>query len=136
MNKKTIDVVAAAMYNEKNEIFCALRSEQMSLPGLWEFPGGKIEDNETPEEALKREIYEELGCEILIKMHIYTHLHAYEKINVNLSVYKAIIQKGRIQLHEHEKGIWIPIEELSNLNWAPADIPAVEKIVNEGNNNA
>lgn len=136
MLKKTIHVVAAAMYNEKNEVFCALRSQKMSLPGLWEFPGGKIELNETPIEALKREIQEELGCEILVQTHIHTHLHEYENINVDLSVYKAIINSGTIDLKEHEKGIWLPTSELFILNWAPADIPAVEKILNEGNKNA
>ena len=136
MLKKTIHVVAAAMYNDKNKVFCALRSQKMSLPGLWEFPGGKIEINETPEEALTREIQEELGCRILIQTHIHTHLHEYENINVNLSVYKAIIQSGIIQLHEHEKGVWLPIPELLNLNWAPADIPAIKKILNEENKDA
>ena len=136
MLKKIIHVVAAAMYNEKEEVFCALRSQKMSLPGLWEFPGGKIELNETSEEALVREIQEELGCEILVQTHIHTHLHEYENIKVNLSVYKAFIQSGTIQLHEQEKGIWLPVSELLNLNWAPADIPAIKKILNEESKDA
>lgn len=136
MAKKTIYVVAAAMYNEKSEIFCALRSQKMSLPGLWEFPGGKVEVGETDEVALIREIKEELGCEILVQQLIHSHLHEYENINVVLSVYKSTIKSGAIQLHEHEKGMWTPIHELLTLNWAPADLPAIDKILKDENSNA
>ncbi|MDF2652440.1 MAG: (deoxy)nucleoside triphosphate pyrophosphohydrolase, partial [Paenibacillus sp.] len=63
---KKIDVVGAVIFNNNNEVLCALRSQTMSLPGLWEFPGGKIEPNETPQECLVREIQEELNCSIQV----------------------------------------------------------------------
>ncbi|AJG91310.1 NUDIX domain protein (plasmid) [Bacillus cereus] len=64
--KKKVSVVGAVMFNEKNEVLCALRSHTMSLPNYWEFPGGKINGGEMPQEALVREIKEELGCLITV----------------------------------------------------------------------
>lgn len=65
--KKTVRVVGAVIMNEKDEVLCALRSPDMLLPNLWEFPGGKIEEGEAPEETLVREIKEELGCTIQVQ---------------------------------------------------------------------
>lgn len=136
MIKKTVDVVAAAIYDDDNNIFCALRADDMSLPGYWEFPGGKIERNESPKEALEREIKEELTCTIVVEEHIHTHLHEYEAVNVNLSVFKAKIIEGSIHLKEHAKGKWLSITELETLNWAPADIPAIKMLIASSNNKA
>ena len=128
MTKKTINVVAAAIFNQNQHLFCALRSETMSLPGYWELPGGKIEPNESPGQALIREIKEELSCSITVENHIHTHLHEYEAINVNLIVYSAFINDGEIILKEHESGVWLPTSKIEELNWAPADIPAIKRI--------
>jgi len=127
--KKTIRVVGAVIYNDKNEILCALRSPEMSLPNLWEFPGGKIEPNESPEQSLIREIEEELGCEIKVQAHIETTLHEYEAIHVELATYRSEIVAGQPAAKEHAELRWTPIPHLEQLEWAPADIPAVQKIM-------
>jgi 8-oxo-dGTP diphosphatase len=129
---KKIDVVGAVIINEKNEILCALRSERMSLPSFWEFPGGKIESNEDPKDALKREIKEELHCEIDVGDHIAETIYHYPDAVVHLETYFAKIVHGEPVASEHEKLIWLPVEKLSSLNWAPADLPTVERLVTEG----
>lgn len=126
--KKTIRVVGAVIYNDRNEILCALRSPKMSLPNLWEFPGGKIEPNESPEQSLVREIEEELGCRIEVHAHIETTLHEYEAIHVELATYRSEIVAGQPVAKEHAELRWVPIPHLEQLDWAPADIPAVQKI--------
>lgn len=77
------------MVNEQQEILCALRSEQMSLGGLWEFPGGKIEAGETAQQALIREIHEELGCTIEVGDFVATCTHEYPNVCVQLDTYFA-----------------------------------------------
>lgn len=133
MTKKIVNVVAAAIYNNENNIFCALRADDMSLPGYWEFPGGKIEPGEQPKEALKREILEELACSIIVGEHIHTHLHEYDSVKVNLAVYAATIESGSIILKEHAEGKWLRLSDLSTLKWAPADIPAINKLISISN---
>jgi 8-oxo-dGTP diphosphatase len=127
---KKVDVVGAVIVNEKDEILCALRSQQMSLPGFWEFPGGKIEAGETPEDALKREIEEELGVKIEVGEQIADVTHEYPNVIVRLITYYAtIVEKDAVlRATEHEKLEWLRREELKTLEWAPADIPTVEKI--------
>jgi 8-oxo-dGTP diphosphatase len=127
---KKVDVVGAVIVNEKDEILCALRSQQMSLPGFWEFPGGKIEAGETPEDALKREIEEELGVKIQVGEQIADVTHEYPNVIVRLITYYAtIVEKDAVlRATEHEKLEWLGRDELKTLEWAPADIPTVEKI--------
>ncbi|GGF95227.1 (deoxy)nucleoside triphosphate pyrophosphohydrolase [Paenibacillus abyssi] len=126
---KTVDVVGAVIINEKNEVLCALRSTDMSMPGLWEFPGGKIEPGETPGESLTREIREELNCSIAVGELVADVTHVYPAITVRLMTYKAIIVDGVPKPNEHEKLIWLPLEQLHSLEWAPADIPTVARII-------
>ncbi|MEH7349327.1 8-oxo-dGTP diphosphatase MutT [Gottfriedia acidiceleris] len=126
--KKQIKVVGAVIRNNQNQILCALRSPEMSMPNSWEFPGGKIEKNEKPEEALIREIQEELDCEISVFELVDDVIHEYPNIIVNLITYEAKIISGTPVANEHAKIEWKEISELKELEWAPADLPTVEKL--------
>lgn len=127
--KKTIHVVGAIIENENNEIFCALRGPKMTLPNYWEFPGGKIEAGESPEEALAREIKEEFNCAIEVGEKVEDTTYEYEKVIVRLETYMAKLVEGQPQAMEHADTKWVSREEITQLNFAPADIPAVEKII-------
>lgn len=120
--------MGAIIENENKEILCALRSPEMTLPNYWEFPGGKIEKGESKEEALKREIKEELGCKIEVLQHVEDTTYEYEKVIVRLETFMARIIDGTPELSEHAEIKWVTKENLSSLNWAPADIPAIEKL--------
>lgn len=126
--KKTIEVVGAVIENERGEILCALRSPDMSLPNLWEFPGGKIESGEAHAEALQREIREELSCEIAVADAVEHTLHEYEAIFVHLHTYKATITNGTPAASEHAELRWVKPSSLHELEWAPADIPAIHTL--------
>ena len=127
--KKTVHVVGAIIENENKEILCALRGPEMTLPNYWEFPGGKIEEGESKEEALVREIDEELGCKIEVLQHVDDTTHEYEKVIVRLETYLSRIIAGTPKISEHAEIKWVPRKELNTLNWAPADIPAIEKLL-------
>lgn len=127
--KKTIKVVGAIIQNDKDEILCALRSKDMSMPKLWEFPGGKIEEGETIGEAIVREIKEELGCDIEFISLFNDYTHEYEKVIVNLITLRCNLIKGIPKANEHAKLLWLPIDYLETLIWAPADIPAVKQLL-------
>ncbi|GGB02562.1 (deoxy)nucleoside triphosphate pyrophosphohydrolase [Macrococcus hajekii] len=128
--KKYIRVVGAVITKD-NMILCAQRSESMSLPLLWEFPGGKIESNEQPEDALKRELKEEMNCTILVNDKVVTTVHEYEFATIELTTYYSNIISGDIYLAEHKQIKWLPANELFSLEWAPADIPAVKKVMED-----
>ena len=133
---KKIDVVGAVITNEKGEILCALRSQHMSLPGMWEFPGGKIEQGETPEESLVREIREELGCEIKVGDFISDDVYEYPTVAVRLITYFAKVISGTPVPKEHEKLEWVSEADLMKLEWAPADVPTVNKLMKDAFENA
>ena len=128
--KKIVHVVGAIIENETGKILCALRGPEMTLPNFWEFPGGKIEEGETKEAALKREIQEELGCTIEVFDQIEDTTYEYEKFIVRLETFMSKVISGTPTLSEHAEIRWVSREELPSLNWAPADIPAIEKLTN------
>lgn len=115
--KKLVHVVGAIIENEKSEIFCALRSPIMSLPDLWEFPGGKIEAEETPEQALQREITEEFNCTIVVGQKVEDTTYEYEKFIVRLETYKAKLLNGTPIATEHADTRWVTRENLHTLNF-------------------
>ena len=126
MDVRIIPVVCAII-EQDDLVLCALRSEHMSLPGKWEFPGGKLEVNELPEEALLREINEELNIEIKIieALPIAEHAYVPEKI-IQLIPYRcAIVGNETPTPTEHSELRWVKRDELLQLDWAAADVPIV-----------
>ncbi|WP_251551097.1 (deoxy)nucleoside triphosphate pyrophosphohydrolase [Neobacillus muris] len=130
--KKLVKVVAAIIENEQQEILCALRSPEMSIPNRWEFPGGKVEANEDIYSALEREILEELGCKIETFNEVFhDNTHEYETFIINLISIKCRVVEGTPTKSEHSKLVWLKRDNLDSLKWAPADIPAVEQLIQE-----
>lgn len=129
--KRRIDVVGAALVRD-GKLLAARRGGDMELPGMWEFPGGKIEDGETHQQALARELSEELQCEVLVGAHIDTTEYEYEFGIVTLSVYHCTLVSGEPQVTEHAEIRWLAPDELDEVKWAPADVPAVRWIQSEG----
>lgn len=130
--KKLVKVVAAIIENEKQEILCALRSLEKALPNMWEFPGGKVEANEDIFSALEREIDEELNCKIETFKEVFNdNIHEYETFTIHLISIRCKVVEGTPIPSEHSKLIWLKRENLESLKWAPADITAVDQLINE-----
>lgn len=129
--KKVIKVVGAILIDPKNKkILCAQRGPGRSLANLWEFPGGKIEPGETPREALKRELSEELIVDVDVDKEIFEMTsYEYDFGIVELTTYICHLKLGTPKITEHIAIKWLPNNELDSLNWAPADIPAVRKLI-------
>ena len=128
---KTIRVVAAVIKatNEKGEpmIFATQRGYG-DFKGGWEFPGGKIEEGETPQEALVREIREELETEIAVGELIDTIEYDYPTFHLSMDCFWAEIVSGNLVLKEHEAAKWLTRDELNSVEWLPADVTLVEKV--------
>ena len=125
--KKDIYVVGAVVVSGGN-VLCVQRGPDGTLPGFWEFPGGKIEVGETPQQALAREIYEELRCEVEVGEEVTTTSHEYDFGVVHLTTFYCDLVTGVPELTEHSQLVWSDPASLRDLDWAPADIPAVELI--------
>lgn len=125
--KKQINVVGAVILKD-GEVLCAQRGYEGSLPGMWEFPGGKIEAGETPRDALQREIDEELICQVSVGDEVVSTTHEYDFGIVTLTTFYCELVGGTPQLTEHAAVRWLAPADLFELEWAPADVPAVEKI--------
>lgn len=128
---KIVKVVAAVIkaQNDNGEpiIFATQRGYGDYKDG-WEFPGGKIEEGETPQEALKREIMEELDTEISVGDLIDTIEYDYPTFHLSMDCFWCEIVKGDLVLKEHEAAKWLTKEELDEVDWLPADITLIDKI--------
>lgn len=125
--KKQITVVGAVIIRD-GLVYCARRGMQAALPGMWEFPGGKVEAGESFDAALIREIDEELDCTVTVLKPLETTTHEYDFAIVTLATFICELTAGEPRSNEHAEEMWLPISELETLDWAPADIPAVEKL--------
>ena len=128
---KTIRVVAAVIKasDDKTEpIIFATQRGYGEFKGGWEFPGGKIEAGETPQEALKREIKEELDTEISVGEFIDTIEYDYPTFHLSMDCFWCQIISGDLVLKEHEAAKWLTKEKLDSVDWLPADITLIEKI--------
>lgn len=131
---KTIRVVAAIIKaeNEAGEpIIFATQRGYGDFKGGWEFPGGKIEAGETPQEALVREIREELETDIAVGDLIETIEYDYPAFHLSMDCFWAEIVSGDLVLKEHEAAKWLITDELDSVEWLPADITLIEKIKEE-----
>jgi len=124
---KHIHVVAAVIHDSRGRIFATQRGYGR-WKDYWEFPGGKIEEGETPEEALKREIREELETDIEIEHLIDTIEYDYPDFHLSMRCYSCHILSGQLTLKEHEAARWLTKEQLNSLNWLPADISLINGI--------
>ena len=116
---KTLSVVAAIIC-DGDHIFATQRGYG-DWKDYWEFPGGKVEPKETPEEALVREIREELGAEINIDSYLTTVDYNYPKFHLNMRCYLCRVINGELTLKEHEAARWLSKDELNSVAWLPAD---------------
>lgn len=119
--------VAAAVIHENNRIFATQRGYG-DQKGGWEFPGGKMESGETAQEALVREIKEELDTEIEVGELIDTVEYDYPKFHLTMHCFFCSVKKGNLVLKEHEAAKWLTLETLDTVDWLPADRGLIEKI--------
>ena len=129
-DKKIINVVATVIcdnINTPKKIFATQRGYG-EFKGGWEFPGGKVEEGETPQEALKREIMEELATEIKVGDYIKTVEYDYPKFHLSMQCFWCEVVSGNLELKEHEAARWLQKEQIYEVEWLPADVSLVEKI--------
>ena len=124
--RKHIEVVAAIIVRDRR-IFATQRGYG-EWKDWWEFPGGKIEHGETPEDALKRESREELATEIEVDELLTTVEYDYPKFHLTMYCYLCTIISGDLSLLEHEDARWLAIDELDSVKWLPADKDVIEKL--------
>lgn len=128
---KTIRVVAAvirAVNNENKPVIFATQRGYGEFKGGWEFPGGKIESGETPQQALKREIMEELDTEIAVGELIDTIEYDYPNFHLSMDCFWCEVIRGELILKEAEDAKWLTREHLADVKWLPADVTLIEKI--------
>ena len=120
--------VTAAILTQDNKILIAKRQSTDKLADKWEFPGGTVEDGETPEQCLQREMKEEFEINVSVGEHLAESIYHYDHGSINLIAYRAYWESGTIYPQVHDDYTWAAIDQLENYDFAPADIPFVDKI--------
>ena len=124
---KRIEVVAAIIHDDEGRIFATQRGYG-EFKDYWEFPGGKMEPGETPEQALKREIWEELETRIEVERFVTTVEYDYPAFHLTMHCYWCHVESGSLTLKEHEAARWLDREHLQRVNWLPADLQLLQVI--------
>lgn len=124
---KQIEVVAAIIHDSEGRIFATQRGYG-DYKDWWEFPGGKMEAGEIPEEALRREIWEELETRIVVENLVETVEWDYPQFHLSMHCDLCHVESGHLELKEHEAAKWLNKDELENVNWLPADLKVIEKV--------
>jgi 8-oxo-dGTP diphosphatase len=132
MNTNLSDIVkvTAAILVKNNKIIIAKRGPGDALADKWEFPGGKIEIDETPEQCLKREMKEEFDIDVSVGEYLGSSVYKYDHIFIELLAYRTYWEEGEIDLKDHDEFKWISLEQLAEFDFAPADLVFVEKLQN------
>ncbi len=126
MTKTIIDVTAAVIVKD-GKVLAARRGPGKHLEGYWEFPGGKLEENETPEGCLERELTEEFSISSRVGAYIGDSVYDYGEKIIHLLGYEVEHIAGDFKLVDHDELRWLEIDQLADMKWAPADIPLVEQ---------
>ena len=124
---KQIEVVAAIIHDDQGRIFATQRGYG-EWKDWWEFPGGKMETGEKPEEALQREIWEELETRIMVERFVETVEWDYPQFHLTMHCYLCRVESGHLELKEHEAAKWLNKDDLESVNWLPADRDLVRKL--------
>ncbi len=131
MSERVPFVVTAGVVVRNGRVLVARRKPGSHLEGLWEFPGGKLEPNESPEESLARELREELGVEIQVERILEVVFHRYPEKNVLLLFYSCRLIRGEPRPLDVAELAWVSRSELPNLDWVPADVAFARKLADE-----
>jgi 8-oxo-dGTP diphosphatase len=115
-------LVTAALIRDKDRILIAQRGRSKRFGWKWEFPGGKVRVNETPEDCLQREIKEELNLEIQVEKHFHTTHHRYPDFDIELIAFWCSIIGGKLKLEEHEQVLWVTVQEMNDYSFVEADV--------------
>lgn len=121
--------VVAGILQKDDKVLIARKAAGKSLEGYFEFPGGKIEEGETPEESLIRELMEEMSIKIKVNKYVGESIYDYGNIVVSLKGYTAEILEGKITLTDHDMYKWVNLSEINDYKLAPADIPLVKNLL-------